>query len=200
MEKQIMTITDCTLRQKNSLPDLSFREKLELCRLIDRLNVDLIEMEEIRQVKIDSLLIKSVCTAVSSSRIAVPVALNEESVRIAREALKNAVHPRLQVPAPVSSVQMEYLSHMKPKAMIAAVADTIRKCREFTDDVEFIAEDATRSDAAFLRSIITEAVSAGARTVTLCDTAGAMLPDETAAFIDSLYPDIENRHPVIPAL
>ena len=153
MEKQIMTITDCTLRQKNSLPDLSFREKLELCRLIDRLNVDLIEMEEIRQVKIDSLLIKSVCTAVSSSRIAVPVALNEESVRIAREALKNAVHPRLQVPAPVSSVQMEYLSHMKPKAMIAAVADTIRKCREFTDDVEFIAEDATRSDAAFLRSI-----------------------------------------------
>ena len=191
MEKQIMTITDCTLRQKNGLPDLSFREKLELCRLIDRLNVDLIEMEEIRQVKIDSLLIKSVCTAVSSSRIAVPVALNEESVRIAREALRNAVHPRLQVPAPVSSVQMEYLSHMKPKAMITAVADTIRKCREFTDDVEFIAEDATRSDAAFLRSIITEAVSAGARTVTLCDTAGAMLPDETAAFISSLYQDIE---------
>ena len=52
MEKQIMTITDCTLRQKNGLPDLSFREKLELCRLIDRLNVDLIEMEEIRQVKL----------------------------------------------------------------------------------------------------------------------------------------------------
>ena len=150
MEKQIMTITDCTLRQKNGLPDLSFREKLELCRLIDRLNVDLIEMEEIRQVKIDSLLIKSVCTAVSSSRIAVPVALNEESVRIAREALRNAVHPRLQVPAPVSSVQMEYLSHMKPKAMIAAVADTIRKCREFTDDVEFIAEDATSGGGVIL--------------------------------------------------
>ncbi|MDR9825321.1 hypothetical protein RCJ22_06870, partial [Vibrio sp. FNV 38] len=75
--------------------------------------------------------------------------------------------------------------------MIAAVADTIRKCREFTDDVEFIAEDATRSDMAFLRTIITEAISAGARTITLCDTAGAMLPDETAAFIASLYEGVE---------
>ena len=196
MEKQVMTITDCTLRQKNSLPDLSFREKLELCRLIDRLNVDVIEMEEIRQVKIDSLLIKSVCTAVVNSRIAVPVALNEDSVRIAREALKNAVRPRLQVPAPVSSVQMEYLSHMKPKAMIAAVTDTIRKCREFTDDVEFIAEDATRSDMAFLCSIISEAIHAGARTITLCDTAGAMLPDETASFISSLYGNIEEFNQV----
>ena len=196
MEKQVMTITDCTLRQKNSLPDLSFREKLELCRLIDRLNVDVIEMEEIRQVKIDSLLIKSVCTAVVNSRIAVPVALNEDSVRIAREALKNAVRPRLQVPAPVSSVQMEYLSHMKPRAMIAAVTDTIRKCREFTDDVEFIAEDATRSDMAFLCSIISEAIHAGARTITLCDTAGAMLPDETASFISSLYGNTEELNQV----
>ena len=60
MNEKMIRISDCTLRQKDHLPSLSFREKLELCRLMDRLNVDMIEMEEIRQTKIDSLLIKSV--------------------------------------------------------------------------------------------------------------------------------------------
>ena len=195
MNEKCVRISDCTLRQKNGLPVLSFREKLELCRLMDRLNVDMIEMDLMRQVKIDSLLIKSVCTAVANAGIAVPVALNEESVRTAWDALKSAAHPRLQVPAPVSSVQMEYLYHMKPKAVISAVTETIRKCREFTDEVEFIAEDATRADSAFLREILSAAVTAGASTVTVCDNAGSMLPDETGAFIASLLsgiPELKN--------
>ena len=195
MNEKCVRISDCTLRQRNGLPVLSFREKLELCRLMDRLNVDMIEMDLIRQVKIDSLLIKSVCTAVANAGIAVPVALNEESVRTAWDALKSAAHPRLQVPAPVSSVQMEYLYHMKPKAVISAVTETIRKCREFTDDVEFVAEDATRADSAFLREILSAAVTAGASTVTVCDNAGSMLPDETGAFIASLLsgiPELKN--------
>ena len=177
MNEKCIRISDCTLRQKNHLPALSFREKLELCRLMDRLNVDMIEMDEIRQLKIDSLLIKSVCSAVINAGIAVPVSLNPESVRVAWEALKTAAHPRLQVPAPVSSVQMEYLYHMKPRAVVSAVTDTIRTCREYTDDVEFIAEDATRSDSAFLRDILRAAADAGAKTITVCDTAGSMLPE-----------------------
>ena len=190
MNEKCVRISDCTLRQKNRLPELSFREKLELCRLMDRLNVDMIEMDKIRQVKIDSLLIKSVCSAVSNAGIAVPVSLNEESVRIAWEALKTASNPRLQVPAPVSSVQMEYLFHMKPKAVITAVTDTIRKCRDYTDNVEFIAEDATRSDYAFLRDILKAAADAGAGTITVCDTAGTMLPEETGLFISGLLKDV----------
>lgn len=190
MNEKCVRISDCTLRQKNRLPELSFREKLELCRLMDKLNVDMIEMDKIRQVKIDSLLIKSVCSAVSNAGIAVPVSLNEESVRIAWEALKTASNPRLQVPAPVSSVQMEYLFHMKPKAVITAVTDTIRKCRDYTDNVEFIAEDATRSDYAFLRDILKAAADAGAGTITVCDTAGTMLPEETGLFISGLLKDV----------
>ena len=92
----------------------------------------MIEMEEIRQAKIDSLLIKSVCSAVTNAGIAVPVSLNQESVHTAWEALKTAAdRARLQVPAPVSSVQMEYLLHMKPAAVLSAVTETIRKCREY---------------------------------------------------------------------
>ncbi len=197
MNEKCVRISDCTLRQRNHLPQLSFREKLELCRLMDRLNVDMIEMDEIRQIKIDSLLIKSVCSAVKNAGIAVPVALNGESVRIAWEALKTAVSPRLQVPAPVSSVQMEYLYHMKPKAIIAAVTETIRRCRDFTDNVEFIAEDATRSDRAFLREILKAAAQAGAKTITVCDTAGSMLPEETGDFLASLLADLSELKDVV---
>ena len=197
MNEKSIRISDCTLRQKNHLPSLSFREKLELCRLMDRLNVDIIEMDEIRQVKIDSLLIKSVCSAVTNAGIAVPVSLKEDNVQLVWDALKTAAFPRLQVPAPVSSVQMEYLYHMKPKAVISAVTEKIRKCREYTDNVEFIAEDATRSDGGFLREIMKEAAAAGAKTITLCDTAGSMLPEETGSFLSSLIADVPELRDVV---
>ena len=155
--REIVRISDCTLKQRKDLPDLSFREKLELCRLMDRLNADIIELNGIHHTRIDSLLIKSVSTAVRNSGLAVPVELNADSVSAVWEALKGAAHPRLQVPAPVSSVQMEYLYHMKPKTVIQAVVTTISACSEYTRDVEFVAEDATRSDPAFLREIIAAA-------------------------------------------
>lgn len=196
MKDNCVRISDCTLRQKNHLPALSFREKLELCRLMDRLNVDMIEMEEIRQVKIDSLLIKSVCSAVSNAGIAVPVALNPESVKTAWEALKTASRPRLQVVAPVSSVQMEYLYHMKSAALKNAVSDTIRKCRELTEDVEFIAADATRADPSFLTDILFSAISAGASTVTLCDTAGTLLPEEMSEFLSSVIDSVPDLNKI----
>ena len=187
---EMIRICDCTLRQGEKSPELSFREKIELFRLLDKLDIDLIEMNEIRQQKIDSLLIHSVSQTVRNAKIAVPVVLEENGVETAWNALKDARDPRLQVAAPVSSVQMEYLSHMKPDALSDQIISTIRKCREYTEDVEFIAMDATRSDGAFLRSIIRKAIEAGAATITLCDTAGSMLPEETESFLSSLFRDI----------
>ena len=183
-------ISDCTLKQSGDKMPLSFREKLELCKLIDKLNVSMIELPPIEKVKVDSLLIKSVCSAVRSAGVAVPVKLDPESVRITWEALRTFPRPRLQVAAPVSSVQMEYLIHRKPDALVKVLCDTIRACRELTGDVEFIAEDATRADASFLRRAVAEAVSAGAGTVTLCDSAGNTLPQETGPFFASLIADI----------
>ena len=107
-------ICDCTLRQGNSTPALSFREKIELCRLLDQLNVDVIELNGIVQKKTDSLLIKSVCNAVQHAKIAVPVRLNAESVEETWQCLKDASSCRLQIVTPVSSVQMEYLCQSLP--------------------------------------------------------------------------------------
>ena len=82
---------------------------------------------------------------------------------------------------------MEYLFHKKPEAMIKAVCQTIADCCALCRDVEFVADDATRSDPAFLYEIVSAAIAAGAKTVTVCDTAGAMLPNEFTAFIRDLY-------------
>ena len=180
-------ISDVTMKQTGADISLSFKEKIELSKLLDKLGVSVIELEPISQPRIDSLRIKSVAAAVKDSIIAVPVALNEESVRITWNALKEAKKASLQVCAPVSPVQMEYLFHKKPDAMLASIRSTIESCCALCEDVEFVADDATRSDVSFLYDAVRTANSAGAKTVTGCDTAGSMLPNEIPAFIRELY-------------
>ena len=178
-------ISDVTMKKSGRSTDfsLSFKEKIELSKLLDRLGVSVIELPAIEHPKIDSLLIKSVASAVKGSAVAVTVGLSEESVEMTWNALREARAPRLQVCAPVSTVQMEYLYHKKPEAMLEAVRETVKACRARVSDVEFVAEDATRSDESFLVDTVNAAIEAGAATVTLSDTAGAMLPDEFDAFL-----------------
>lgn len=183
-------ICDCTLCQGEKSPEMSFRETIELCKMLDKLDVDYISLKEISNVKIDSLLIKSVSQTVRNSKLAVPVSLSGNSMDTVWEALKDANDPRLQVIVPVSSVQMEYLSHIKPDVMVSRIVSRIQECRARTNNVEFVAMDATRSDGAFLRTVLRKAIESGAATVTLCDTAGSMLPDETGIFLRSLFEDI----------
>lgn len=194
---QEVRISDVTMKQAKNSSDfsLTFKEKLELSKLLDRLGASVIEIEGIEQPKIDSLRIKSIAANVKNGILAVPVRHSRESVEATWNALKEAARPRLQVAAPVSSVQMEYIFGKKPAAVLKSIGETITACCEFTGDVEFIAEDATRSDAAFLYQAVAAAVEAGAKTVTICDTAGAMLPDEFTAFLDALYenvPELKN--------
>ena len=180
--KQIRT-SDATMKQISEGFHLSFKEKIELSKLLDRLGVDVIELEGIENPRIDSLRIKSIAAAVSESAVAVPVKLNNESIDAAWAAVKLAKHPRLQVVASTSAVQIEYLFHKKPDAMIDAIKASVAKCAALCPDVEFIAGDATRSEQAFLTLAIKTAIEAGAKTVTLCDTAGTMLPTEFSEFV-----------------
>ena len=183
-------ISDMTMKQSGKDVALSFKEKIELSKLLDKLGASVIELEGIQNARIDALRIKSIAMAVKESIVAVPVQLNAESVAAVWNALSQAKHPRMQVCAPVSSVQMEYLHHKKPDAMKAAIAQTVAEACKVCADVEFVADDATRSDPAFLHEVIAAAIEAGAKTVTVCDTAGAMLPDEFAAFITAIYENV----------
>ncbi len=166
---------------------LNFREKLELAKLLDRLHVDVIEAGAITNEKTDSLLIKAISTAVKQSAIAVLVdPENKESAAKAAAALKDAPSYRLQVVIPVSTVQMEYICRRKPAQVLELIKEAVSACREFTENVEFIAEDAARSEEDFLSQAIEAALGAGASVITVCDAEGSLLPDEVFAKISDV--------------
>ena len=188
-------LSDVTMKQVADGFSLSFKEKIELAKLLDKLGVSVIELEGIQNPRIDSLRIKSIAAAVTGSIVAVPVQLTKDSPAQAWAALRQAEAPRLQVCGAVSAVQMEYLFHKKPEAMRAAIVETVAACKALCADVEFLADDATRADPKFLAETVTAAIAAGATTVTICDTAGTMLPAEFAQFIQGLYdaiPELKN--------
>ena len=190
-------LSDVTMKQAADGFSLSFKEKIELAKLLDKLGVSVIELEGIQNTRIDSLRIKSIAAAVVNSVVAVPVQLVADSPARVWAALQQAKFPRLQVCGAVSAVQMEYLYHKKPEAMKNAIAETVAACKALCADVEFLADDATRADPAFLAATVKAAVDAGATTVTVCDTAGLMLPAEFAQFIKELYeavPELKTVH------
>ena len=189
-------ISDITLKQK-AAEILSFKEKIELVKLVDKLHVDVIELTGIRQVKADSLFIKTVCQTVSESTICVEALPDKYNIDTTWKALQNAHKARLQISAPVSLVQMEYLNHKKPEAVIKDVVEAVSYAKTLTDDVEFKAVDATRSEKEFLYDILNKAVDAGATTVTVCDTAGNMLPQEFGAFIEEIHQNVDLKECVL---
>lgn len=177
---------------------LTFKKKLELAKLLDKLSVAVIETEGIEKEKVDSLRIKSMASAVKNSVLAVPLtAISKENADLTWASLKEAKNPRLQVVAAVSPAQMEYIHHMKADKMLAKVTETIEYCKTLTDDVEFIADDATRSDVEFLYKIVDGAIKAGATTVTVSDAAGAMLPNEFTEFVEKIYENVPALEDVI---
>ena len=131
-------ISDVTMKQTGSDISLSFKEKIELCKLLDKLGVTVIELEPIVNAKVDALRVKSAAAVVKNSIVAVPVALNPESVHITWNALKEAKKARLQVCAPVSPVQMEYLFHKKPDAMLEALGDAAKPFIHPKDDKYYV--------------------------------------------------------------
>jgi len=184
-----IAISDVTLRDSADRAELSlsFREKIEIAKLLDRLRVSAIELPMIRGGKADALLVKTIAGSVRESAVCVPAVLSEEGVYNAWEAVKEAVHPRLQIAVPMSAVQMEYVCHKKPPIILSMISILVAEAKKCCPDVEFVAEDATRASADFLRQAISAALEAGAGTVTVCDDAGVSLPDEFARFIAGLY-------------
>ncbi len=184
-------MADTTLRQK-SAEGLSFREKIELVKLLDRLCVDVIELPPIKKAKADSLCVKSIADIARRSVIAVPVSMEQESIDMAAAALARAARSRLVVSAPVSLVQMEYLAHAKPDKIKAAAAEAVRYAAQHAAQVEFVAEDATRSEAEFLYGFLSEVIDAGATHVTVCDDTGTMLPQEFGTFTEAVKKGVPN--------
>ena len=183
-------LIDMTLRAATALRDnpLSFKEKLEIARSLDLLRADVIELEPIAGSKADELANKTIAAMVSST-LSAAVDIAHDNVEETWESIRGARQPRLNLLVPVSPVQMEYNCHKKAPAMLKEIAAQVKKARFYCETVEFSAVDATRAEKAFLYDAITAALEAGASRVTLCDTAGIMLPDEFGCFV---YDVVEN--------
>lgn len=184
-----ISLTDITLREnsKEHENSLSFKEIIETAKILDKLNVDTINIAPIINEKVDALLVRTLTSAVKKSSLSIPVGVTKESVDIAWKAISSAVKPRLCVELPLSTVQMEFNFGLKATDILPLIKDLVSRCKELCDNVEFSAVDATRSEDAFLIDALTTAIEAGATTVTICDTAGTLMPHEISAFIESLY-------------
>ncbi len=181
-----ISITDITLRCAAAEGALGFKERIEVAKCLDRLLVSTIELPPLGDSKADVIFVKTLASVITNAALALPAGLTAQSVRRAWEAVQKAAHPRLIVDAPVSSVQMEYLARQKPPMMLETIAEQVRACAQVCGDVEFCATDASRAELDFLVSAIEAALGAGARRVTLCDTAGVFLPEEFGRFVQAL--------------
>ena len=184
--------TDITLREaaRGLEGALSFKEIIEMAKILDRLNLDVISLAPIANVKIDSLLVRTVAAAVKKSTLSMPVGYTEAGVDTAWSAVAEAAHPRLYVEAPLSAVQMEFVCNKKPEGIIEMIGKLVRKSRGLCEDVEFAAVDATRSEPEFLYQALRTALAAGASTVTVCDSAGTMMPYEFNNFVKEIYANV----------
>lgn len=175
-------ISDVTLRKADAA-SLSFKERVEIARTLDRLGVDEIELPALQDDKAGALSNKTIASVAGSARLSAAVGLTEDSVEQTWESVKGARQPVLHIMLPTSSVQMEYMCHKKAPAMLELARALTAKARYYTEHVAFSALDATRAETDFLCQLITAVLEAGAETVTLCDSAGIMTPDECGAFV-----------------
>lgn len=182
-------IADTTLADVKSA--LTFKQKLEIARMLERLGVDAIELPEIGTSKADTLLIRTAASFVKESVLSVAATSSPDAIDRAADALKNAARARIRVELPMTSSIMEYTLHKKQNKMCDYVRLMIEKAKSICDDVEFTAVDATRAERAFLKEAVATAVEAGASEVTLCDDAAVLLPDDFAAFVKEVSEGID---------
>ena len=177
-------LIDMTLGESAAIRggELTFKEKLEIARILDRLKVDAIDLPAVDGGKADLLSNKTIATMVNCA-IYASVDITAGNVEEVWDSIRNARHPRLNIVAPVSPVQMEYTAHKKAPAMLELIEKNVKEARFYSEIVEFTATDATRAETAFLYQAVEKAIEAGARRITLCDSAGIMLPEEYGAFI-----------------
>lgn len=177
-------IADTTLCREGKA--FSFKEKLEIARQLEKLNIDIIELPEIENPKTDILFIRTASSFVKQSILSVAAGKSKESITNAIAALGNTARPCIRIELPVSPVGMEYICHKKPPKMLEWIKEAVAMAKASCPSVEFCAVDATRAEKDFLKDAIVAATEAGATSVAICDSAAEMLPDDFASFMETI--------------
>lgn len=191
-------LSDVTLRESESSAShsLSFKEKIEIAKQMDKLHCDIIEMPKIKNTSTDVLLIKTIASLIKHSEIAVDIGYDAAGVETAYNCAKGAKKFSLKVSLPMSAVQMEFKCGKKPPVVMGMVTELIAECKKYTDNIEFSAEDAVRAEKPFLYQAIGDAIKAGATRVTVCDSEGTMFPSEFGGFISDIFENVPSAKDV----
>ncbi len=185
---ELVRIFDTTLRDGEQSPGCSMNlsEKLALARQLERLGVDVIEAGFPIASEGDFESVKAIADQVRGTSICGLARTGQEDVARAGQALETAASPRIHTFIATSDIHLEHKLRMSREEVLAEVDRAVRQARGYCDDVEFSAEDATRSDWDYLVEVFRVAVEAGARTLNVPDTVGYTQPEEYARLIAHL--------------
>jgi 2-isopropylmalate synthase len=182
-EKQIL-IFDTTLRDGEQAPGFSMRidEKLRLARQIEALGADIIEAGFPIASADDAEAVRRIALILERPIVAALARCADDDIDRAAWALGPARRPRIHTFIATSDLHLERKLHMSREDCLAAAISAVRRARGYVEDVQFSAEDATRSDPDFLCRVIEGVIEAGATTINLPDTVGYCTPDEIGEF------------------
>ncbi len=187
-----VTIFDTTLRDGEQSPgiNLDANAKIEIAEQLARLGVDVIEAGFPQASQGDFEAVRAVAERVRGRTIAALSRTAAGDIDRAAEALAPAEHARIHTFIATSKIHMEHKLRMTPDQVLAATTSAVERARGHTGDVEFSAEDATRSDPEFLKQVYGAAITAGATTCNVADTVGYMLPDDYAELVAWLIAEV----------
>jgi 2-isopropylmalate synthase len=189
-----VTVFDTTLRDGEQAPGFSLRvpEKLQLARLLDELGVDVIEAGFPIASEADSEAVRVVSGDLKRPLVAALARCRKEDIDSAGQALTGGHRTRIHTFIATSDLHLDRKLHITREQCLEAATSAVRQARGYTDNVQFSAEDATRSDFDFLCRVVESVIKAGATTVNLPDTVGYSTPDEIYEFFHSILSRVPN--------
>jgi 2-isopropylmalate synthase len=189
-----LLIFDTTLRDGEQAPGFSMRidEKVRLARQLEALGADIIEAGFPIASEADAEAVRRVSLALDGAVVAALARCAPGDVDRAAWAIAPARRGRIHTFIATSELHLSCKLRMTREACLDAAVTAVRRARGYTDDVEFSAEDATRSDRDFLCRVIEAVIDAGATTINLPDTVGYSTPDEMAEFFGDVMSRVRN--------
>jgi 2-isopropylmalate synthase len=194
-----VVIFDTTLRDGEQAPGftLDVPAKLTLARALDTLGVDIIEAGFPIASPADSEAVRQISAEIRRPTIAALARARTEDIEEAARALELARHARIHTFLATSDLHLASKLRITRERCLELITAAVRLARQFTDDVEFSAEDATRSDPDFLCRVIESAIREGATTINLPDTVGYATSDEIRGFFTDLIERVPNADRVV---
>jgi len=194
-----LIIFDTTLRDGEQSPGAAMtkEEKIRIARQLEKLGVDVIEAGFAAASPGDADAIRSIAQIVEGSTVCSLARASEKDVRAAGEAIKPAKSGRIHTFIATSPIHMEKKLRMQPDEVVERAVAAVKLALEYTDDVEFSAEDAVRSELDFLVRIFDAVIQAGAKTLNVPDTVGYSLPALWGERIAQLIERVPNSDKVI---